>query len=625
MIGLPHSGTSSLLMKLLKRRRRIEKSSCLDIYDAVLLRDYVRDEFDLIDLTDHPYRSDAIILLSFAKYMKLRHYSFQPGLDKQLLSSESSGQDYPPYFYKFSKKLFSFLDEVDQSSDLTNHLTRTHGFITFIDINVNKATYEIAFIFGGSCSSAIIFNVLNLFLYTDERLKAPIDLEDKVFEGDYSGEDVHIFKLHTAFEYFVHAVEANFKSYRDSGNTILVGTHADKLGSDAEVEKRLKKLSSEIGEFAEKIHIDKAFLSTKIFDSRNVNELLLKFLELIDKDHQFEEYVPLKFLFFRSLLSDKDKLFVTYDELKQLAIGIIEENEIEKFLHLFQKCSSLFILDDAGYVVLKPAEFIKNLNCLYTNRDLLSEEDLHLVSNGYLSKSLARSYWACGPVYEFYTSVLAGASVGLMVEIDCERYFMPSLRTEYDTSKPTSRSNSLLTRYNSISHLPFHKQCDLVAFFQEKHDYDGLYRLQLKDCSYYNVVKFSCLDDGKQAAEIFVRFRRDFLELCISSPLNHENIPTGIYSFLKTKWVSFLKEVGSTIPGFYYRLAIFCPNSTEDNIHLPSLYLPQHQDVRCRECAREQKSEEEVMQVDCTYPVKHWIEAACTNRKTVVQPEGNVS
>ena len=96
MIGLPNSGTSSILMGLLKRGSRISDSNGLDIYEAVVLKDYVKGDTELLDLTDHEYRDDAMIILSLAKFLATKHYQL-PDLNA-LLSDKSI------FFHHFQTK-----------------------------------------------------------------------------------------------------------------------------------------------------------------------------------------------------------------------------------------------------------------------------------------------------------------------------------------------------------------------------------------------------------------------------------------------------------------------------------------------------------------------------------------
>ena len=216
MVGLPHSGTSTLLMGLLKREKPIDDNNDLHIYETVLMNDSVMGKPELIDLMDYDDCDDAMILLSIAKFLTIKNYQPLPEFSSIFLKETYFKQDLVDrYFKEFCEKLFMMMKDIENPQDtlksraLKASLTRSHGFVSFFDINANKAAYEIVFILGSSHSSVMLFNVLNLFHYTREKLMSPLDLSDEAtYHGKYKGEDVHLFKLHTALEYFVHTTEA---------------------------------------------------------------------------------------------------------------------------------------------------------------------------------------------------------------------------------------------------------------------------------------------------------------------------------------------------------------------------------------------------------------------------------
>ena len=203
------------------------------------------------------------------------------------------------YFHKVCDKLLKMM-KIEESRELKVGITQSHGFV-----NVNKAAYEIVTILGSTHKymyNVILFSVLNLAHYTLERLRQPLNLDDEFYKEKYTGDELHLFELHRGLEYFVHNIEGTFSRQRDRRNALLVGTDAGHLPED--------KICSQIrviDEYAQRIHIDKAFspaglLFVKKDDAKDYEKVKRKFFEMVDKDKEFEAYVPMKFIFFRCFL-----------------------------------------------------------------------------------------------------------------------------------------------------------------------------------------------------------------------------------------------------------------------------------------------------------------------------------
>ena len=629
MIGLPHSGTTSLLLGLLSRTKgRVKDPNGVDMYQAILFRDSVTNSSELKDITDDENKDDFMLLLSLAKFLVTKHYRL-PILDSWRMkefdfsNAFKANQEMCTYFKCFCEKLFKLMEKIEPSNKLKMSLTRSHGFINFFDINVNKAAYEVVTILGRMYKSVILFNVLNLHHYTPERLRESLDLTNKsVYGSKYQHEKSHLMELHRAYEYFIHNVEGTFAFERDRGNALLVGTHADMFSSLAELGDRRQEVSQVILEHAERIQIEKALAYQGVIPISNSPDdyemLREKYFQLIDDNKSFEEYVPMKFFFLRCFLHSTDKLFITYDELKECAeiCHISSSTELETFLALFQKLCSLFYLEKTtpSYVVLQPVKFVKQLECLYSNGEI-NDHNYH---NGILSKQLAKSFWettgdGSTGLYAFYTSVLI--SLGLMIPLESD-YFMPSIRSEYDTRRPTSESNSLIFLYN-VSLIPFHKQCKFVkAFMEAKSD---TIALKFKLCSSYNVVEFDCMSNGKHIAVASVRFRCKYLELFITNVTAPRATVTALCSFLKTECIELLHKM-CLDSVLRYDLAIVCPESEKDKpdfMIFDTLEEGEHTTVlSCHACLCKHNI--------TSHPARNWVRAAFAgNPKNAIHPNGN--
>ena len=495
-------------------------------------------------------------------------------------------------------------------------LTRTHSFINFFDINVNKAVYEAVFILGSNYSNVVLFNVLDLYYYTKERLAKPLDLSDPDYNGKYCDNERYLFSLHEALHAYVLTIEATFASKRESHNTLLVGTHADEFDSISDANVRAGEVYKRIDEYARTIKIEGALAilsaeseSSKIIPIANVKDsadyetVMKEFFKIIDRDKQFEEYVPMKFMFLRCMLHSTNKLFITSEELRGYAQACnFSQKEVGDFLTLFSKCCSLFPLnfnmngEDCGYVILQPDKLIDGLNKLYNNHT-----DDTSFRKGLLSIERARELWKDNESHDFYTSVLLSA--GLMAKVDDNMFFLPSLRLKYDKSKPTTQSNSLIVEF-SIRLIPYHKQCVFVSHFKKKTYGDCIISFD-SDCSssWYNVVKFTC----KRLGTIYnfaIRFRSEYIEIFIESSEGAPQPPTEIYSCLKRACADVLMIISKDYSGLRYKFGVVCPKSDSDTPHFVTFSLlttSLHECDQCNTC--------NTLTVSSSHPAISWIES----------------
>ena len=281
MIGLPNSGTTALLLRFLDRSKAKDDSKGLNIYETILFKDSVTGQYTLKDITDDSSKSDLMILLSLSKFLVAKHYDVKL-TDHQLSEVMFDHPEVNTYFGELCTKLSQMMKDFNMPATepdphkLKVMLTscRSYSFINFFDINVNKAVYEAVFILGSNYSSIVLFNVLDLYYYTKEKLAKPLDLSDSDYNEKYGENERYLFSLHKALHAYVLPIETAFASKRESHNTILVGTHADELDSISDAEVRAGEVYKLIDTYAKSIKIDGA-LSTefpKIIPITNVKD-----------------------------------------------------------------------------------------------------------------------------------------------------------------------------------------------------------------------------------------------------------------------------------------------------------------------------------------------------------------
>lgn len=636
MIGLPNSGTTTLLLKLLNRQMKLKDSNGLDIYETILFKDSVTGESQLQDITDTEDKNDAMLLFSLAKFLVIKHYKItisEESLQKELCNADVfRSEEVNSYFRKVCAKLFKMMKSIENSREHKVGITRSHSFVNFFDMNVNKAVYEVATILGTTYKyNVILFSVLNLAHYTLERLRQPLDLTDEFYEGKYAGEELHLFELHRGVQYFVHNIEGTFACQRDRPNTLLVGTDASHL-PDNKICNQMRLIE----DYAQSIRIEKALSPAGLLFIKNdgdYEKVKRHFFQIVDNDKEFEVYIPMKFIFLRCVLYSTNKLFITRAELENYAKAchIVEAEEVNKFLDLFCKCCSICVFptedEHRCFVILQPAKFLQGLEKLYKNRASLTQEDRDQLKYGLFSEGLARDLWSdCGTEsvsrYKFYTSVLISFGLMLKLKDSSKLFFMPSLRSTYDTELPTAKSNSLIIIY-SISLLPFHKQCEFVTFFENASN--DCYKIVMKECSSYNVIKFGCSVIRRHgvAVEFSIRFRCEFLELLLTpSSTSSEEMNVQVSSFLKTTCIKLLNNICMDFRGLRYNLAIVCPFSEGSRPHFIK-FSTLETSLSGHSCdTRRCKFNTDGYDLE-SHPAFHWVKSEFQgDRKYAIHPEG---
>ena len=136
MIGLPNSGITSLLLKLINRKQKLAGANGLDQYETVIFKDSVTGKSYLKDITDAEEKDDAMILYSLAKFLVIKHYKIllsEEDLRKQLVraSGEFENAEVDSHFRDVCSKLFKTMNAINLSDGLQVSISRSHSFMSF--------------------------------------------------------------------------------------------------------------------------------------------------------------------------------------------------------------------------------------------------------------------------------------------------------------------------------------------------------------------------------------------------------------------------------------------------------------------------------------------------------------
>ena len=561
--GLPHSGTSALLRKCLRISEKDYEPSALNVFSTAFFKDSVKSDGHLVVFSKED-ENDAMLLIVLTKFLTTKQFKLSLSFhdSEALLFDDSQVNE---YFYAFCMKLVKLLEEIEKPAGKNPLIavSKSHSFINFLDINVNKAVYECLFIVGSWCKNGFLINVLDMYYYSCERLRKNLDLSDSFFEGKYGKEEVEMFKLHPAYHYFVSIIEATFANHRDERRAIIVGTHKDDFEDDEAMGSRLAELKHMISSYAQEVNISKATIPhiipiSSAKDSMDHIHVLTSLTSLIEKSFGHNNYVLLKFMFFYSFLKGTNKMFLTPEESLEYGKKCeLEENEIKDCLRILHDACFIFCINN--FVILKIAEFIQGIEKLYYIRSASAPEELkHNIEYGILTQKLCDHLWEENGsdsfgLCKFYIFTLC--NVGLMIELknykSPKEYFMPSLRINYEQPKKcNSSSTSLFITFN-VSLIPFHMQCKFIKHFQSKDE-----NIQVVNCPSYNVLELKL----QNKVGLKFLFFREYLEVSIDIAHGES------CSNMKTACAEVLNKIRKNVtPNLDYSFAVPCPKGAKDH------------------------------------------------------------
>lgn len=376
---------------------------------------------------------------------------------------------------------------------------------------------------------------------------------------------------------------------------LLVGTHADQLETSRNEARKnilmgVKARANDFG-LSDVVYSGIAAVDARIPD--DVTEFVRKELDkLIDQNHRFERDIRLSWIFLRTVLHSTKKMYMPKCELMPYAkkCGLIDENELEEFLLLFKDVGSILYSSTSECqvlhenVILDPVSFIHGMDKLYYALDRCDDipenllPDHQLLSEGFLTINFAHHIWLDRSP-DFYLQTLEGIGVIAHIPTDyvehlgfrsgSKIYFMPTLRPNFWSEKPSLESNSLIISGESFhrGHLIVHRQSEFLLYLlQHYHEY-----FSLKRNREYNVLHFQWSSPNLKA-DVYIRFVVVYAEIEIK-PCS--TVETEDYDFL----CSVLKTASIEIFGRsneYFHLGFICPHSDgkeyPDGLH----FLPFH-------------------------------------------------
>ena len=606
VMGIAGAGKSTFINSFLGLR---QSSSTFIIGDIDVSTDTATDETcDIITLHDKVRESHLVIKSSTGDSSSLQKLSLalaqglvrahrvpsfadsESSLDQSSMFSNTTFNKHFNEAYISAKKLTRQLESKGSLDLLGNGLL---SFVDVADTGVSKTASEAFISLAVHCRKhMLILNLLNLERDTPESLTVPPDFYDSASPHETS-RPANVRNFKSALQSIKHSASMVSQA-STTPKVLLVGTHKDKLPERrlSEAKHCLKQIAMS---YAEKVGVMDTISpriefvdATSKRDCKHVQDHLMQIVQ--DRD-EFQVEVPVKFLFFQSYLQAMNRMFISRRKLVEEAhrCDMTDEEEIEKFLILFNTCGSIVYSSNGeiptlkDYVILNPNKFFKALDKLHDmdmkaisdNPELI--KDTYAAKLGFLSENLASHLWpeeGEGKLTQahFIISVLRDLKLALpkkSLRIDASVdggkmvYFLPTLRPECDTTELTGDSSSLfITHRNTV--LPFPVATDVLLQLQNRLGES----LTFEPKPYHNTLTFKWHDAQEQRdAEVTVRFTSDHVEVAVGFPTHAPRISTAtkLFSKLKTAVVELFQQLSGRIKGLEYELAVVCPHSQESS------------------------------------------------------------
>ena len=594
VMGLPSSGKTELLHQMLELKVEAslsaQGSSALDIHEAVLCHNQFNDSHTLIKSREDC--SVQPISVALAKTLVCMHKvpslstSMSSLVDPNNLLDEFPDLDVNRHFKAVLENVQKVALQLESRGSLGMLMTGSLSIFTLANTKVGKVAYEIFCALASCCENFVILNLLNLERDSSETLTSPADSEQSGTSIKYT-----MTKPESALVRYMdaaHIASRNCKGKR----VIMVGTHKDKLnqGKLKETKKNLEKIT--MG-YAESIGVAGAICpGMECINARDIDDcqrLQKRIIELIKILEKIQYNIPIRYLFLLSYLQNLNQMFISRKKLVDIArtCGVMDEDEIEEFLIIFNSCGSLIYSNDdeiptlKDFIILNPFNFIKELDKLNQITTMSFSDKLELFEEvndtrlGFISEKMARYLWpgeGDGRMTQahFFLTFLKELKVilpctALQLETDMRKgkfYYMPILRADHDSAELKGDSSSLIIVHNNAV-VPFRLQTDVI--FQIQNHFGTTVTFDPKP--HYNTICFKWHESSRDQcnANIIIRFNTEHIEVSVLFPnrVPHLSTVTRICSQLKTACVQIFQVLSTEIKRLNYEFAFVCPHSSD--------------------------------------------------------------
>ena len=608
VMGLPLSGKSEFLHQMLELKYSKSLTTegvspnniaCVDSHEAILCQNQFNDSHTWIKSTNDG-SSIHTISASLAQTLMLVHNtSSLSSCLSSLVNPGSIVEEFPDplvnqYFKAVLENLQKLVVQLETSGSLDTLKIGSLAIFNLAKLNsgVSKVTFEIFCALANRCKNLLILNILNLERDTPDKF-ATIAENELFSKGEQKTT-----KLESSMQRYVQVARVASK-YCEGRSVIMVGTHKDKLtrGKLKETKKHLEQIVMGYAEtvgVADVICPGMECITTKDNDDRE--RLQNRIIELVSRRQDFQYSIPIKYIFLHSYLQSLKQMFISRQKLMEVAhaCGLIDEDEIEEFLTIFNNCGSIIyssndefpILKD--YIILNPSDFINELDKLnfidtmsFISKPELFEE-VQATKLGFISEKMATCLWPKegeGKMTQahFLLSLLKELKVtlpsnDLQVKTSSgiigggKSYYMPLLRPDCDAAELTGDSSSLIIIHNNAI-LMFHLLADMILQLQS---YFGT-SITFAPSPNCNTIHFKWRDYSQEQheADIIIRLLTEKVDISVKflTQAPRMSTVTRIYSQLKMVCIQIFRRLSTQVKGLHYEFAFVCPRSNTNPTH----------------------------------------------------------
>ena len=597
VMGQPGSGKSELLHRMLELKiDSTKQSSSLDFHQAVLCHDQYSDSHTWIKSAAEDC-SVQPVSTALVKYLVCMHPTssisgYMSGVvDPSNIVDEFSDFGLNRHFKVVLENVQKVAVQLESKGSLDVLKTSSLSIFNFANFKVGRVAHEISSALAIRSRNRVILNLVNLARYSPENVSLS-DGEKSVGESSIQQGGM---RPESALYKYMNAGYVSSKNHQEQQpRVILIGTHKDKInqGKLKELKKSIEQITQGYAEsagVADAICPGMECINTK--DEKDYQRLQTRILELINRKHNFQCEIPISYLFLLSYLQSLQQMFISRKRLTEIAhsCDVIDEDEIEEFLEIFNNCGSIINYSNdeiptlRDYIILNPYEFIKALDKLDSIKTMSFSDKLELFEQvdgtrlGFISEEMAAYLWPGEgegrmtrahfilTVLKEFMAILPSTSLQLETDIGKLRaaggrfYFMPMLRAEYDKAEIQGDSNSLIITHNNAV-LPFHLQTDMLLQIQNQ--FNSMITFDPKP--YHNSICFKLRGSPQDQSEvnIVVHFHTELVKVSVQFPNQPPRMATvtRIYSHLKSACVQTFQLLSAQVKELKYDFTLVCPH-----------------------------------------------------------------
>ena len=629
VLGLPYCGKSQVLKKLFKseirlkeqfdtgqvaeRIKHFEQDRGLSLYPLCVLGGQPHTKYSW-SFTSRRYGIAYSVITSVIRrfgVFNLKSIQFSKETSKGVFDDKHLNSHLQWVLDEVEQLLSSIEDQADKIDLLANGFTLVNVF----DAGVNKAVYDFLPYLANACD-----NLVRLVFFSMERDSEHFydESEPELAYEKYKERNDHRFvmRLRPRMSYLMHFASLGFQPNVPvtEGNTVFIGTwqkndSVPQQSKQAFTEDTKKKIfqASKAASFRW-INEKKHWVEVNVDEPQSLREGCLKIEQLIAQNSAFTCYLPVKWVFLRSLLSSfsvastSTKVSPVIIEKKEVIMRAsflkMEGEEVDEFLRKFANYGSLVHFPDfeklAAIVIVDVSKFVQLLSKLYYP---VESDELHR-KYGILTQKMLTNLVGDPDSIQPHTFMMIVTELGMASTIkdssmivipnkpklDCGTcYFIPSARTGTEGEERQSNAESLFIHVDCVQ-FPANVQASIANSII---NVNGMCMIA---CEFSDVLFFES-NDGN--IKLRIKYRGKKTELTLEKPITVEKKIIKALSDILGACCNALTERRQQIRDLLFNIGLECQQEGKTTYH----YLFYNTDPDLCEKCKKIYQQSEIMQL----------------------------